>query len=106
MIKTNQFTNLIQEQDQLIRLLASRYMRQDNRFFQVDQPYQSMSRRDIEQTFMYMVRQELPNLTLIPEMLKIVFKVGIDQQHTSRDHTIPVWSGQLENQTGEESRLV
>jgi len=59
----NPLNDLTPEQDQLIRLLASRYLRQENRFYHVDQPNQPLSRRDVEQTFMYMVGQALPEIT-------------------------------------------
>lgn len=95
MNQTNLVTELTQEQDQLTRLLASRYLRQENRFYHVDQPNQPLSRRDVEQTFMYMVSRELPEITLTTETLKTVFRVAIELQHASREHTIPVRSGQL-----------
>jgi hypothetical protein len=102
----NPLDNLTQEQDQLIRLLASRYLRQENRFYHIDHPNQPLSRRDVEQTFMRTVGQELPEIVLTPETLKTVFKVGIQLQHTSQEHTVPVWSGQLRSYPGQEGRLI
>ena len=102
----NPLNDLTQEQDQLIRLLASRYLRQENRFYHIDQPNQALSRRDVEQTFMRAVGQELPAMALTPETLKTVFKVAIQLQHTSQEHTVPVWSGQLRSYPGQEGRLI
>jgi len=102
----NPIDHLTQEQDQLIRLLASRYIRQENRFYHIDQPNQPLSRRDVEQTFMNAVRRELPHIALTTETLKVVFKVAIQLQHTSQEHTVPVWGGQLRSYPGQEGRLI
>ncbi len=102
----NLFDNLTQEQDQLIRLLASRYLRQENRFYHIDQPTQALSRRDVEQTFMNTVGRELPDVALTVETMKAVFKVGIELQHTDQSRSIPVWSGQLKSYPGQEDRLI
>ncbi|WP_322889990.1 MULTISPECIES: primase-helicase family protein [unclassified Yoonia] len=106
MNSTNTLTNLTPEQDRLTRLLAARYLRQENRFYHIDQPTQALSRRDVEQTFMNMVGRELPDIALTVETMKTVFRVGIELQHTDQNRSIPVWGGQLRSYPGEAARLV
>lgn len=101
----NQLTTPTREQDALIRLLASRYVRLDNRFYHVDRPNVALNRRDVEQTFIHMIGRELPELPRDPGTLKAVFKIAIELQHTDPRRTVPVWSGQQSSYPGNVERL-
>ena len=94
------------EQDALIRLLASRYVRRENRFYHVDNPTEPMSQRDVMQTFMQMLAREHPEVSRSPENLKLVFKLGIEQHQDDQRRTIPYWGGQIRSFPGNTERLV
>jgi len=91
--------------NQLVKLLASQYVRRDNRFYHIDRPTEAISRRDVEQTFMHVARRELPDIELTPDLLKAVFRVGIELQHNETALSIPVWGGEIRSVPGSSARL-
>ena len=106
MNKQNPLTTPTPEQDALIRLLASRYVRRENRFYHIDNPTEPMSQRDVMQTFMQMLAREHPGVSRSHENLKLVFKLGIEQHQDDQRRTIPYWGGQIRSFPGNTERLV
>ena len=101
----NPLTTLTPQQDALIRLLASSYVRRENRFYHIDHPTEPMSQRDLQQSFMQMIAVEFPDLPRDPQTLKAVFRIAIELQHTDRQRTIPYWGGQIRSLPGHPERL-
>ncbi|MGR3507164.1 MAG: primase-helicase family protein [Paracoccaceae bacterium] len=106
MNKQNPLTAPTPEQDALIRLLASRYVRRENRFYHIDRPNEALNRNDVERAFIHAIVQELPELPHDPAMLKLVFRTAIELQHSDRHRSIPVWGGQQASVPGNEARLI
>lgn len=106
MNKQNPLTTPTPEQDALIRLLASRFVRRENRFYYIDSPTEPMSQRDVIQTFINILRLEHPDVSRSPENLKLVFKLGIEQHQDDQWRTIPYWGGQIRSFPGNTERLI
>jgi hypothetical protein len=94
------------EQDALIRLLASRYVRRENRFYHIDRPNEALNRNDVERAFIHTIARELPELPHDPATLKLVFRTAIDLVHSDPRRTIPIWGGQQASVPGNEARLI
>lgn len=94
------------EQDTLIRLLASRYVRRDNRFYHVDRPNEVINRRDVEQTFIHTIARERHDLPHDADTLRLVFRMAIELKHSDSARTIAVWGGQQASFPGNEARLI
>ena len=94
------------EQEALIRLLASRYVRRENRFYHIDRPNEALNRRDVEQSFIQTVVRELPELPHDPATLKLVFRTAIELLQSDPRRSIPIWGGQQASFPGNEARLI
>lgn len=90
----------------LSEALSSRYVRREHRFYHVDRPGEPLSRRDVEQVFLYQAKTITPDSPIAPDLMKRVFSHCIDLKHTDPTTTIPVWGGELVCLPGNRHRVV
>lgn len=78
---------------QLIKLLATSYVRREYRFFHVERPNQSFSRDDLQRSFL-VAAQRLNGGKPVPRsILKKVFDTAIVENNPDQYRSIPVWTG-------------
>lgn len=92
--------------EQLILALSSRYVRRENRFFNIERPNQSLSNRDVQQAFLHQLPTIVPTAVVTSDMLKRVFFTAIEQKQTDTKRTIPVWGGTIQCVPGCPERII
>ncbi len=90
----------------LSEMLASRYVRREHRFYHISRPSEPLSRRDVEQAFLYQVKTVRLDTPITSEIMKRVFSHCIDLKHTDETRTISVWGGELVCQPGNTNRII
>jgi hypothetical protein len=79
--------------DTVCKLASTWFIRNDNKFYSVDRPTVRLSKADVERIIIHRLAEELPDVELNSALLRAVFKRIIEERHTDRSQTIPVWSG-------------
>lgn len=92
--------------EQLIRLLATSYVRNDTHFYHVDRPSEAMSRDNLQRAFLYQAvafngGQEIPRA-----VMKQVFDTAIVQMNPNPYRSIPVWTGSIAPYPGNPERRI
>jgi hypothetical protein len=81
--------------EQLIRLLATSYVRNDTHFYHVDRPSEAMSRDNLQRAFLYQA-VALNGGQMVPkQVMKEVFDTAIVQMNPNPYRSIPVWTGSI-----------
>lgn len=90
----------------LIRLLATSYVRREGRFFHIDRPNEPMSRDDLQRAFLTPA-QKLNNGHAVPKAtMKEVFDTAIQQSNPDQYRSIPVWTGTIQAYPGNPNRRI
>lgn len=88
-------------------MLATKFVRNETRFYNVDDPYGPLSRRDMEQAFINIIAQTFPDASRVTaEVLRSAFELAIDKKHTDRERSIPVWNRSMACHPGNKNRIV
>ena len=87
--------------------LATQFVRNETRFYNVDDPYAPLSRRDMEQAFINIIAQTFPDANRVTaDVLRSAFELAIDKKHTDRDRSIPVWNRAMACYPGNKNRII
>ncbi|MDR5655121.1 primase-helicase family protein [Ruixingdingia sedimenti] len=81
--------------DQLIRLLATSYVRRENRFYHVDRPAEAMSRDDLQRAFLTPAQRLNNGNPVSRAIIRQVFDTAIVQNNPDQFRSIPVWTGTI-----------
>jgi len=92
--------------EQLIRLLATSYVRREGRFYHIDRPTEALARDDLQRAFLYQAvalngGQEVPK-----PLMKQVFETAITQLNPDSNRSIPVWTGSIAPYPGNPERRI
>lgn len=96
-------------------LLCSLFIRNEQRFFHVDNPNNPLSKRDMEQAFLNIVSS--PNVqaaiaesgkeySLTNAVFRQVLDIAVERKHTDRTRSIPVWGRTVGCHPGNKSRAI
>lgn len=81
--------------EQLIRLLATSYVRNDTHFYHVDRPSEAMSRDNLQRAFLYQAVAFNGGQMVPKQVMKEVFDTAIVQMNPNPYRSIPVWTGSI-----------
>ena len=90
----------------LVKLLATSYVRRENRFYHIDRPDEPLSRQDIELSFLTPANKLVPKEKLTSALMKQVFDQAISQRSPDSNRCIPVWTGAKEPHPGNPARRI
>lgn len=79
--------------EQLIRLLATSYVRRESRFFHVDRPTEALARDDLQRAFITQAAARNSGKEIPKDVMKKVFDTAIVQMNSNPNRSIPVWTG-------------
>lgn len=99
-IQTNILSNA------LVLALCASYVRRETRFYHVDYPTQSLSRRDVEQSFIATLGNRFPAEMVTHQILKEVFDKGIERKHNDLTRSVAVWGGAMACHPGNPNRIL
>jgi len=88
------------------RFIAASFVRKDGRYYDINRLSALLSREDVQRVCLHMLKENFPDITLTSELLRAVFKLVIEANHTDFEQTIPVWSGQSSCRPESSSRLM
>lgn len=89
-----------------VRLLATSYLRRENRFYHIDRPDEPLSRQDVELAFLTPASKLVPEGQLTSALMKRVFDQAISQRSADSNRCIPVWTGAKEPHPGNPARRI
>lgn len=87
-------------------LVSTWFVRQDNKFYDIDQLSAKLSKSDVEMMILHRLAEEYPDIELTTDLLRAMFKRVIAERHTNRAQSIPVWNGITHCDPGNTERLV
>jgi hypothetical protein len=90
----------------LVRLLATSYLRRENRFYHIDRPDEPLSRTDVELAFLTPASRLVSRGQLTSALMKQVFEQAIVQRNSDPNRCIPVWTGAKEPRPGNSARRI
>jgi len=92
--------------EQLIRLLATNYVRKENRFYHIDRPSEALSQHDLQRSFLTPA-QALNRGEIVPrQVIKAVYDTAIVQMNPNPFRSIPVWTGAVVPYPGNPERRI
>lgn len=103
-LKTN-FSELSLK-DRLIYLLATTYVRRENRFFHIDRPYESITREDLQRVFLTPAKILNGGVPVPSAVMKEVYDTAIRQNNADETRSIPVWTGTIAPFPGNRKRRI
>lgn len=92
--------------DQLIRLLATSYVRNDTHFYHIDRPTEAISRDNLQRAFIYQAAAVNGGQPIAKAVLKTVFDTAIVQMNPNPFRSIPVWTGSTQPYPGNPERRI
>jgi hypothetical protein len=91
---------------ELATLISSWFVRKDQKYFDAASPEQAFSKSDIERVSLNRLSHRFERDQLAAESLRDAFRRAIDDRHSIRAQSIPVWSGELVCRPGDNSRMI
>lgn len=92
--------------EQLVRILATSYVRRENRFYHIDRPSEALSQHDLQRSFL-LPAQVLNNGQPVPkQVMKEVYDTAIVQMNPDPKRSIPVWTGGVVPYPGNRERRI
>ena len=95
------------------QLLCSMFVRNEQRFYHVDNPYAPLSKRDMEQAFLNIVssmsaRALDPSreFKLTNSVFRKVIDIAVERKHTDRTRSIAVWGKTMACHPGNRNRII
>lgn len=94
-------------------LMCSMFMRNEQRFYHVDNPNTPLSKRDMEQSFLnitssppFKALAEACGVTLTNSVFRKVIDIAVERKHTDRTRSIPVWGKTMACHPGNRNRII
>ena len=81
--------------EQLIKLLATSYVRREGRFFHIDRPGVPLTREDLQRSFLCQAQKFNDETPISKPILKEVFNTAITEISADTNRSIPVWTGRI-----------
>lgn len=92
--------------EQLIRLLATSYVRKENRYYHIDRPSEALSQLDLQRSFLTPAQVINSGQPVAKSVLKQVFDTAIVQMNPNPYRSIPVWTGSIAPYPGNPERRI
>lgn len=92
--------------DQLIRILATSYVRKENRFYHIDRPSEALSQHDLQRSFLTPAQALNSGKPVPPPVMKQVYDTAITQMNANPFRSIPVWTGGVAPHPGNLDRRI
>lgn len=92
--------------EQLIRLLATSYVRKENRFYHVDRPAEALSQNDLQRSFLIPAQALNGGQSIPKQVMKAVYDTAIVQMNPNPYRSIPVWTGSIAPNPGNPERRI
>jgi len=92
--------------DNLIRLLATSYVRREGRFYHIDRPSVSLTRDDLQRSFLTQAYQINNGAPFNNSIKKEIFETAIQQNNPDPTRSIPVWTGTTVSYPGNPNRRI
>ena len=92
--------------DNLIRLLATSYVRHDTHFYHIDRPHEPLSRDNLQRSFLYQAQAVNGGQPIAKSVVKEVFDTAIIQSNPNQYRSIPVWGGSIVPYPGNPHRRI
>lgn len=92
--------------EQLIRLLATSYVRKENRYYHIDRPSEALSQLDLQRSFLTPAQVINSGQAVAKSVLKQVFDTAIVQLNPNPNRSIPVWTGSIAPYPGNPERRI
>lgn len=92
--------------EQLIRLLATSYVRKENRFYHIDRPSEALSQHDLQRSFLTPAQALHGGQPVPKHVMKVVYDTAIVQMNPNPFHSIPVWTGSTVPYPGNPERRI
>ncbi|MFY0692611.1 MAG: hypothetical protein JXR14_11895 [Paracoccaceae bacterium] len=92
------------EEEDLARVskaLSSWYVRRDGKYFELENLFTTLSRKDVERAGFLRIRQEFPELRSPVPVMSAAFDRVIEELHDDPEQSIPTWNGRVECKPGE-----
>jgi hypothetical protein len=92
--------------EQLIRLLATSYVRYDTHFYHIDRPTEAISRDNLQRAFIYQAAAMNGGQPIATAVMRAVFDTAIHQMNPNPFRSIPVWTGTTQPYPGNPERRI
>lgn len=92
--------------EQLIRLLATSYVRRENRFYHIDRPSEALSQQDLQRSFLTPAQVLNEGKEVPRSVMRQVFDTAIVQLNANPHRSIPVWTGGIAPYPGNPERRI
>lgn len=92
--------------DQLIRILATSYVRKENRFYHVDRPSEALSQHDLQRSFLTPAQALNGGQPVPSQVMKQVYDTAITQMSSNQFRSTPVWTGGVAPYPGNPERRI
>jgi len=81
------------EKTTLCRDMAATFLRKEGRFYLRAQPTVSLSSADLKRVALNRFSEKYPNISLTDDLWREVHQYSVEDFHTDRSQSIPVWTG-------------
>jgi len=90
----------------LAQAYASKIVRRDNKFYDVNYLGTPLSRNDVETIILNRIHVDFPEVPLSSPLIKKLFRLLIEIHHTDTSRSIQVWNGSTTCEPGNTNRLI
>lgn len=80
----------------LCRDLARNFVRKEGRFFRRDNPTTAISASDLRRVALVRFSEKYPEIELTDDLWRDVYHHAVEEVHSDKSQTIPVWDGRTE----------
>lgn len=92
--------------EQLVRILATSYVRKENRFYHIDRPSEALSQQDLQRSFLTPAQAVNHGQPVPANVMKAVYDTAITQMNPNPFRSIPVWTGGVAPFPGNQDRRI
>ena len=95
-----------EDKAKLSRFIAQRFVRRDNKFYQIANSGVAISAADVKRVSLHQVKAAFPEVEVTDDLWSAVCQHAINDTHTDQDETVSVWNGTQACMPGGTSSLI